>query len=242
MKDDKIEESNFSIVKSTNQNELSSLKPRKNSEIYTMLPKSEDDISTLNKTIKISYNTENLLKFRLKEQLKNIFTLGKLGNTFTLWPDDNGNPKIFIGPNILYYILMNIIFSTIFFSYMYLFYNILSNYEILIGLITYFFWVLSFLILFLINPGYPKITTESLRGNKDMKYCDKCEIWYNPEKNVEHCDICDICIEEFDHHCSWAGKCIGKGDKCFFRLFVIFTLFLVFYLIFSFWIINNKYK
>ena len=51
MKDDKIKETNFSIVNSSNQNELSSLKPRKNSEIYIMIPKSEDDISTLNKTI-----------------------------------------------------------------------------------------------------------------------------------------------------------------------------------------------
>ena len=38
-KDDKIKESNFSIVNSSNQNELSSLKPRKNSEIYIMIPK-----------------------------------------------------------------------------------------------------------------------------------------------------------------------------------------------------------
>ena len=51
-KDDKIKESNFSIVNSSNQNELSSLKPRKNSEIYIMIPKSEDDISTLIKQLK----------------------------------------------------------------------------------------------------------------------------------------------------------------------------------------------
>ena len=64
MKDDKIKETNFSIVNSSNQNELSSLKPRKNSEIYIMIPKSEEDISTLNKTInKNESNNETIWIF-----------------------------------------------------------------------------------------------------------------------------------------------------------------------------------
>ena len=205
-----------------------------------MIPKSEDDASPKNKRVKISYNSENILKFRLKEQLKNIFTLGKLGNTFTLWPDDNGNPKIFIGPNFICYITINIIISSCFFTYIYWYIDIMTNYEIYIGLITYFFWFLNYFILFLINPGYPQITIESLRGNKDMKYCNLCEIWYNPEKKVEHCNVCDICVEGFFFHFPFVGKCIGKNNKCFFWIFIIFSLFLIFYFMFSFWLINYK--
>ena len=45
-----------------------------------MIPNSEDEISQKNKRVKNQYYSENILKFFLKEQLKNIFILGKLGN------------------------------------------------------------------------------------------------------------------------------------------------------------------
>eukprot|EP00392_Amoebophrya_sp_AT5.2_P000351 g351.t1 len=35
-----------------------------------------------------------------------------------------------------------------------------------------------------------------------------------------HCDFCDTCIQGFDHHCPWTGKCIGKGNMHEFQLFI----------------------
>lgn len=31
-----------------------------------------------------------------------------------------------------------------------------------------------------------------------------------------HCHECEICVQGYDHHCPWIGKCIGKGN---FRVF-----------------------
>ena len=46
-----------------------------------------------------------------------------------------------------------------------------------------------------------------------------------------HCDDCDVCIEEYDHHCPWTSKCIGRGNLIPFYVFVGSTLILFFYLI-----------
>ena len=31
--------------------------------------------------------------------------------------------------------------------------------------------------------------------------------------NVEHCNMCGICVENIDHNCIWVGKCVGKNNK-----------------------------
>ena len=40
---------------------------------------------------------------------------------------------------------------------------------------------------------------------------------------MSHCNICDYCIEKFDHHCPWIGTCIGKKNYFFFMLYIIFS-------------------
>ena len=240
MIDEKIKNSDYSIDSLENVNELPKIKKRKNSETELMIQKQGkgNEINEKQKSKIISFYNDNILKFRLKERLKNIFTLGKLGNILTLYPDENGNPKIFIGPNFVVYIIMNILISFIFFSYLYYFYNLLKRNNIIIGFIIYIFWIFIYLTLFLFNPGYPKISIETLKGNKDMKYCNKCEIFFNPKKKVKHCSKCDICIEGYYCHSVFIGKCIGKGNLCFYVLFILVNLIFVLYLIFYFWLIN----
>jgi len=242
MIDDKIKFSVNSIDSLENENELPKIKKRKNSETELMIqkPGKGNEINEIQKSKIISFYNDNILKFRLKERLKNIFTLGKLGNILTLYPDENGNPKIFIGPNIVIYIIMNILISLIFFLYLYYFYNLLGKNDIIIGFIIYIFWIIIYLILFLFNPGYPKISFETLKGNKDMKYCNKCEIFFNPKNKVKHCNKCDICIEGRYCHSFFIGKCIGKGNICFYVLFISINLIIVLYFIFYFWFFNIK--
>ena len=52
-------------------------------------------------------------------------------------------------------------------------------------------------------------------------YCPRCNIYINNGKNIKHCYICDYCIEGFDHHCIWIGKCLGKNNKIIFLLLLI---------------------
>jgi len=36
-----------------------------------------------------------------------------------------------------------------------------------------------------------------------------------------HCIICDICIEDFDHHCFWVNNCIGGNNLSTFIIFLL---------------------
>lgn len=47
---------------------------------------------------------------------------------------------------------------------------------------------------------------------------------------MDHCDDCDVCISDHDHHCVFFGKCIGGGNiYCFYGSIVglIFNFMLV---------------
>ena len=58
-----------------------------------------------------------------------------------------------------------------------------------------------------------------MREDKDGKryrvlYCVKCNV--DVEKDMEHCEDCDICVYGYDHHCVFFSKCIGAGNiYCF---------------------------
>lgn len=42
---------------------------------------------------------------------------------------------------------------------------------------------------------------------------------------IKHCLICDVCIENFDHHCSWLNNCIGRRNIYLFWIFLILITF-----------------
>lgn len=59
-----------------------------------------------------------------------------------------------------------------------------------------------------------------------MKYCETCLI-FRPAKSA-HCNICNNCVSEFDHHCIWLGTCVGKNNYPSFFFFVISLNCLIF--------------
>ena len=47
---------------------------------------------------------------------------------------------------------------------------------------------------------------------------------------MDHCDDCDVCIDNYDHHCVFFSKCIGGGNiNCFYGAIfgLIFNFILV---------------
>jgi hypothetical protein len=48
-------------------------------------------------------------------------------------------------------------------------------------------------------------------------------------RGTVHCEKCGVCIEGYDHHCPWVGKCIGRKNllKFYYFIFSIFMLFIV---------------
>lgn len=100
-----------------------------------------------------------------------------------------------------------------------------------------------YLITFLINPGLPpkedrleNINEESL---KNYKICNRCNIIQRPDDNTAHCDECDVCVLEMDHHCPWVSKCVGKNNIRCFNLFLLFTFFFFIYIVVGAFSIRN---
>jgi predicted amidophosphoribosyltransferase len=48
--------------------------------------------------------------------------------------------------------------------------------------------------------------------SNNTEFCAKCQVFYSRDKKVEHCNMCNVCVEKMDHHCVWVGKCVGKNN------------------------------
>ncbi|CAM4609586.1 unnamed protein product [Caretta caretta] len=71
--------------------------------------------------------------------------------------------------------------------------------------------------------GRAELVIRALRVKEsrfDLHWCRKCH-YYCPPRTF-HCPCCNVCVEEFDHHCKWLNNCIGCRNFRFFFLFVAF--------------------
>ncbi len=96
------------------------------------------------------------------------------------------------------------------------------------------FTLLMYTVMFLSDPG---IIPQKLNGaaiedvESTVKYsCTKCMALRS--QKAYHCEDCDVCIDGWDHHCVWVGKCIGRENLMVFYVFVatipIFFTFVMF--------------
>jgi hypothetical protein len=104
-------------------------------------------------------------------------------------------------------------------------------------IISYLVFITSYLLTSLLNPGIPGREYYSKNfKNKNIdksqwRECHICNILIPKHFLSRHCEDCEVCVREYDHHCPWTGKCIGKNNlKCFY----IFVNSLCVYLIMIF--------
>ena len=160
-----------------------------------------------------------------------LFKTTKMGKSYACFYNENDDPLIIIGPQWPFCLILLSI-TTFIFIFIYLYYNNKSiTFIKIIDWGIFCIWLLSYISMCIKNPGYPKMCSEAIRGTKQMSYCDKCEIWYKPSSSTVHCEICDICIEGYTHHCLWAGHCIGTNNKKDFYIFLVISILFPMYLI-----------
>lgn len=111
-----------------------------------------------------------------------------------------------------------------------------NNYTIVIVLenIAFTFYIVSFFLLVLMNPGIPKkehyandYILKIKTRLKDMVKCNKCNIVVPKSYKAIHCSICDICIIGQDHHNPIAGKCIGTKNIIYYYSFIFGFIFFI---------------
>jgi hypothetical protein len=67
----------------------------------------------------------------------------------------------------------------------------------------------------------------NIGDEQGWRYCGACSL-YQPPK-AAHCPDCNVCINEYDHHCPWMGTCIGKNNMPAFMRFNFTWLIYLFY-------------
>jgi hypothetical protein len=149
----------------------------------------------------------------------------------------NNDPIIAIGPDWPYFIVLSaIIFISFYVIFIYAGNKLEEVYRI-IGIFVYLAQFCSYTFAALINPGIPSnnyyIDLEKNPEHISVKYqkCSFCHSLINLENyNITyHCSDCQMCIENFDHHCPWTSKCIGNGNLKVFYMFVGSTLAYIIY-------------
>ena len=202
-------------------------------------PESNENIQLVSNNNKL--NDDNNLTISSNEDIQNSTSVSnkgnlaslnsyyfyrKIGNTYTFFGDKDGSPLIVIGPHWSMYASFCSIMSIVYTFFLIHYWNYLSFLFKLSGLTSFLTYFISYTYIFLINPGIPKYDEDAILGKPREKYsfCKRCGIWKNIDKNTYHCFDCDICIEGYDHHCPWTGKCVSKKNINAFYIFLVSIL------------------
>ena len=229
---------NYKKITSPNENQVSEMTSLSNSRmgdssIIYDLP-IEKDIPITQENISSNY-------YKSKKRNATMNTTRK-GNMIMMCYNSNGEPLIVIGPHWPFTICMMLFINAIIFFYFHFLKNILHNTIKNIGLGISFVQILSYLLIFLVNPGVPPkdLWIENYFKNKNSsssdeigsyRICNICKIIMKNVDNTVHCEECNICIKGQDHHCSWISKCISQKIKKLYFVFLASTFSLLIYFV-----------
>mmetsp|Transcript_105809 Transcript_105809/g.146273 ORF Transcript_105809/g.146273 Transcript_105809/m.146273 type:complete len:133 (+) Transcript_105809:1383-1781(+) len=55
--------------------------------------------------------------------------------------------------------------------------------------------------------------------------CPDCNIIRTDRSR--HCNVCNRCVERYDHHCPWINNCVGNNNHGYFMLFLTSIISLI---------------
>lgn len=91
-----------------------------------------------------------------------------------------------------------------------------------------------FLMAWCSSPGYlvrsrklPLLTlAQIVDGNR---ICPTCQVIRT--SRARHCNVCDMCVERYDHHCPWINNCVGARNHNYFLGFIFSLTLYIFSII-----------
>ena len=146
----------------------------------------------------------------------------RVGNLYCYWHDVRGVPRLVIGPQWPFFIVvlgLSIAFAAINLSLVFMTRQAAPTAPLWPCLITVglvFFGLFCVGETFLSNPGIP-MSVFKIDGPQDSqtaKHCKKCLA--QVQISDYHCDTCGVCVSGYDHHCIFYGKCIGEKNNAAF--------------------------
>ena len=199
----------------------------------------------------------NYAKYYLNNKIlssKTCFDLRpkKMGNLY-VFLFINNQPIFAIGNNKLYLVIIYEL--VLHFSFFILMKTIIKSLFLYMKIMLISFYLNCFIchmFIYLINPGIPNIKYYAKKFIRSEQYiklkekekknyylCEICNIIVNIQDAIQHCEECDICIKQLDHHCYWTGKCIAKNNVWAFNLFSLGTLLYIvwYFIMIIYWII-----
>ena len=210
-----------------NSNEFANLLEKKPHEI----------IQNKNQDTKNFISREKEQKFYPK---KYNYICQKKRNTYIIIVNKNGVPIITVGPNWLLFSIFTLFITGGFLCLFIGYYRYIPLYLFILGISIYLIFIFVYTKLFIANPGF----AENIKEKKEDEiylYCSSCDIYVTKKSKTVHCSKCGMCIEEFNHHCDWIGKCIGKNNLYEFYFMIIWIFVIIMYYTGAFIISHEKW-
>ncbi|CAI2379581.1 unnamed protein product [Moneuplotes crassus] len=198
-----------------------------NSKNYTKFESSPDVEDSNQGELEIDASLKN--EIYLEKQPKGTFRIVKMGNCYATAFNKNGDPWITLGPNYVFTIILYLFLAGLSVVLMIIISQAKKEFWFfkIIAIVLIFLAFLSLSLTVFINPGHPSKSNEKYQIPHDQ-VCRYCNVPKSKSRRIYHCDICNLCVEDYDHHCPWMGKCIGGGNIIQFYLFLFSLCFVLF--------------
>lgn len=159
---------------------------------------------------------------------------GRVGNCYCAIITSSGEPWVCIGPDWPFCLCLLSFMLAIAAAFLFLMAPLAPPSIQIMGALIVTSAVGCYLVTAMKNPGIEmRQAAESLEKGT-IKPCGKCGAVRS--EGTYHCEDCDLCIREYDHHCPLTGKCIGEGNILFFYSFLISVFLFICY--FVVWIVS----
>lgn len=160
------------------------------------------------------------------------------GNMIMMCYNKDGEPLIVIGPHWPFTLCIFIFLNLINFFFYYFLNSSMYVSIKYAGITIMSLQSLCYLVIFLMNPGIPPkdLWIENYFKNRNSqnemnsyKICNICKIIMRTNDSTKHCEECNMCVIGKEFHCSWISKCVSKGNKKLYYVFLGTTSLLILY-------------